>query len=212
MIDKSMKYSACILLPLGLCFGFFSKELVTGVFGQEFIYAALPLCVLLIARVIRGSTIVPVGLSFAGVGRPDIPLKLSAISAGANVGLNILLIPPFGILGAAIATTTSLLLGVIISLALFPKILKVRVDIKWYAQIMGSAGIAIGLFLAGREFIHPYIVGGVILCIYAALVWGVFLAGEDRTIIKSLANMFTRRIWGYLVSIRNRIGIAGVTL
>ena len=193
MIDKSMKYSACILLPFGLGVGFFSKELVTGVFGQEFIYAALPLIVLLIARVIRGSTLVPVGGSFAAIGRPDIPLKLSAIAAGANVGLNILLIPPFGILGAAIATTTSLLLGVIISLALFPKMLKVRVDIKWYAKSMGFAVIAIALFFAGRELINPYIVGSVILCGYTALVLGVFLSGEDRAILKSLAYSLVRR-------------------
>ncbi len=193
LIDKSMKYSACILLPLGLGVGFFSRELITGIFGQEFLYAALPLCVLLIARVIRGSTIVPVGASFAGVGRPDIPLKLSGISAGANVGLNILLIPPFGILGAAIATTTSLLLGTAIGLSLIPKILKVRVDIKWYAKAMGFACIAIVIFFAGREFINPYIVGGVILCGYAALVLGVFLTREDTAILKSLAYSLVRR-------------------
>jgi len=193
MIDKSMKYSACILLPLGLGVGFFSKELITGIFGQEFIYAALPLCVLLIGRVIRGSTIVPVGASFAGVGRPDIPLKLSGISAGANVGLNILLIPPFGILGAAIATTTSLLLGATIGLSLFSKILKVRLDIKWYAKSMGFAVISIALFFAGRELINPYIVGSVILCGYTALVLGVFLSGEDRAILGSLAYSLVRR-------------------
>jgi len=126
MIDKSMKYSACILLPLGLGVGFFSKEIVTVIFGGEFIYAALPLCVLLIARVIRGSTINPIGASFSGIGRPDIALKLDSLSAGINVALNILLIPRFGIVGAAVATTISLLVGTIAFLALMPRILKVN--------------------------------------------------------------------------------------
>lgn len=193
MIDKSMKYSACILLPLGLGVGFFANELVTGIFGQEFIYAALPLCVLLIARVIRGATVVPIGASFSAVGRPDLALKFSAISAGANVGLNILLIPPFGILGAAIATTVSLLLGAVVFLVLMPKILGVRIDIKWYAKALGSACIGITLFLVGIKLINPYIVGGVILCGYVILVFKLFLTKEDKAILGSLAYSLVRR-------------------
>jgi O-antigen/teichoic acid export membrane protein len=187
MIDKSMKYSACILLPLGLGIGFFAKEIVTGIFGQEFIYAALPLCVLLVARVIRGGTIVPIGACFSGIGRPDLPLKISAISAGTNVGLNILLIPPLGIVGAAIATTISLLIGVVISLVLVPRILGARIDIKWYAQAIGFACMGIALYLVGTRLVNPYVAGGVIFFGYAVLVFKVFLTKEDRAILRSLA-------------------------
>jgi O-antigen/teichoic acid export membrane protein len=187
MIDKSMKYAACLLLPLGLGVGFFARDIITGVFGQEFIHAAWPLCVLLIARVITGSTNVPIGLSFSGVGRPDIPLKLAVITAGANVGLNILLIPRWGILGAAIATTVSLLLGVIIFLALMPRILGVRIDIKWFTRAFGLACIGIALFLAGIRLMNPYVVGGVILSGYMVFVLSVLLTREDRAIFMSLA-------------------------
>lgn len=193
MIDKSMKYSACILLPLGLGVGFFANEIVTGIFGREFIYAALPLCVLLIARVIRGGTIVPIGACFSGVGRPDLVLKFTAISVGVNVGLNILLIPPLGILGAAIATTISLLLGTIIFLAFMPRVLRVKIDIKWYARAMGFACIAIALFLVGIRLINPYVVGGVILCGYVILVFKVFLTKEDRAMLGSLAYSLIKR-------------------
>lgn len=187
MLDKSMKYSACILLPLGLGVGFFVKEIITTIFGGEFIYAVLPLCILLIARVIRGGTIVPIGGSFSGVGRPDLALKLGAISATTNIGLNILLIPRFGIVGAAVATTASLLLGTIIFLALMPRILKVKIDLRWYAWTMGLAGIAVALFLVGNSLISPYIVGGVVLCAYIALVLKLFLTKEDKAIFRSLA-------------------------
>lgn len=193
MIDKSMKYSACILLPLGLGVGFFSREIITTIFGGEFIYAVSPLCVLLIARVIRGSTDVPVGGAFSGIGRPDIALKLDAISAGTNVGLNILLIPHFGILGAAIATTASLLLGTIIFLALMPRILKVKIDLRWYAWTMGLAGIAIALFLVGTQLINHYVVGSVILCAYIVLVFKLFLTKEDKAIFRLLASSLMSR-------------------
>jgi len=187
MIDKSMKYSACILLPLGLGVGFFSKEIVTVIFGGEFIYAVLPLCILLIARVITGSTIYPIGASFSGVGRPDLALKLGAISAGTNIGLNILLIPRFGIVGAAIATTASLLLGTIIFLALMPRILKVKIDFKWYAWTMGLACTAVILFLVGSNLVSHYVAGGVILCAYTASLFTFFLTKEDKSTLRSLA-------------------------
>jgi len=193
MIDKSMKYSACILLPLGLGVGFFAEELVTGIFGQEFVYAALPLCVLLIARVIRGGTIIPIGASFSGVGRPDIALKLSAISAGTNIGLNILLIPPLGILGAAIATTVSLLLGTVIFLVFMPRILGVMIDLKWYAKALGFACIAIALFLVGIKLINPYVAGSIILSSYVILVFKVFLTKEDKAMFGSLARSLVSR-------------------
>lgn len=193
MIDKSMKYSACILLPMGLGVGFFAKDIVTGIFGQEFVYAVLPLCILLIARVIRGGTIVPIGGSFGGVGRPDLALKITAISAATNVGLNILLIPRFGIVGAAMATTVSLLLGVASYLVLIPRILKVRLDYKWYAWTIGLATLAVLLFLAGSDLIGYYIAGGVILCAYTALIFTFFLTKEDKAIFRSLARSLVPR-------------------
>jgi len=188
VIDKSMKYSACILLPMGLGIGFFAREIVTGLYGQEFMPAVLPLCVLLIARVIRGSTAVPIGGSFSGIGRPGLALKVDAISVGTNVVLNVLLIPRFGILGAAIATTASLLLGNIIFLALIPRVLKLKVDFRWFAQAIGLAAIAVALFWGGSNFISHYIVGGVILLAYVVLVLNRFLTREDRNTFKSLAN------------------------
>jgi O-antigen/teichoic acid export membrane protein len=120
-------------------------------------------------------------------------LKLSAIVAAANVGLNVLFIPPWGILGAAIATTVSLLLGVIMFLALMPKILGVRIDIQWFARAMGFACIAVGLFLVGTRFMNPYIVGGVILCGYVALVFLIFLSKEDKAMFASLAYSLVAR-------------------
>jgi stage V sporulation protein B len=193
MIDKSMKYSACILLPLGLGVGFFANELITGIFGQEFVYAVLPLLVLLITRVIMGSSIDPVGACYSGVGRPDLVLKLNAVAAAMNIGLNILLIPHFGILGAAVATAISLLTQDVIFLALMPKILATRIDIKWYAKALGFACIAIILFLAGIRLINPYVVGGVILCAYIILVFMVLLTKEDKNILKSLASSLLKR-------------------
>jgi len=187
MIDKSMKYSACILLPLGLGIGFFAKEIVTIIFGAEFIYAASPLCILLIARVIRGSTVFPIGSSFSGRGRPDIGLKVDGLSTVLNIGLNIVLIPLFGIAGAAMATTISLLIGTVIYMMLLPRLLRVKIDARWYGWALGLACVAVAIFWIGTQLINPYIVGGVVLIGYIILVLRFLLTKEDKALFKSLA-------------------------
>ena len=186
MIDKSMKYSTCILLFVGLGTGFFAKEIMGFVFGPEFICAALPLCVLLIARVIRGGTTVPIGAVIPAIGRPDINLKIEIICAGMNVGLNILFIPRFGILGAAIATTISLLMGVVIFFIFVIKSLPVKIDFRWYAYAMGTAFIALVSFLGVKNLINSYLAGGIILSLYAILILKFFLTKEDKDLFISI--------------------------
>ncbi len=193
MSDKSTKYSTCILLVLGLGVGFFAREIIITMFGTEFLYAALPLWILLIARVIRGGLIMPMGGAFSGIGRPDIAFKLGVLSSGINIALNILLIPHLGITGAAIATTISLLVHTVTFLALMPKILGVRIDIRWFSAAIGTACVAVGLFLAGIKLINPYIVGGIILGSYSILIFKLFLTKEDRDMLRSLVYSLVSR-------------------
>lgn len=193
MIDKSMKFSAFVLLPIGLGVWFFTEEIVTFMFGQEYIAAVLPLSIILIARVIRGATIVPIGLSFSGIGRPDIPLKLSGIAAVLNLVLNWLLIPPLGITGAAIATTISMLVAVGIFLALMPRILGVGIDVKWFARAFGSAGLALLLFIIAVQFLNPYAVGSVLLLGYIVFFFRTLITKDDKAVFGSFINSLIAR-------------------
>jgi len=187
MIDKSIKYSACILLPAGLGAGFFCNDIISILFGKEFIYAASPFYVLLVARVIHGSIELPIGGSLSGIGRPDLPLKIDVVSATINIGLNILLIPRYGILGAAIATGISLMLAATLSLTFIIKTLGVKIDFTWYSRAAVFTFLAIIPFVVGGKLVNPFILGGIILCLYVGLVYTVFLTKDDKSMIKSLA-------------------------
>ncbi|MHA1381996.1 MAG: oligosaccharide flippase family protein, partial [Candidatus Helarchaeota archaeon] len=187
MINKSMKYSACILLPVGLGVGFYSRDIIDTLFGNKYRVAVLPLCILLIARVISGSTLVPIGASFSGIGRPDISLKLVSLRCLLNITLNILFIPRFGIPGAAMATTLSLISTTFIALFLLPKILKVNLDIKWFFKIIGYACFAIGIFIIGFTIIESVFVGIFIVSAYAIVIYLFLLTKEDKELFSSLA-------------------------
>jgi O-antigen/teichoic acid export membrane protein len=187
MLNKTMKYCTVILVLIGLGVGFFARDIITLLFKENFVYAVLPLQILLIGTVIRGSIAQPIGGSLAGIGRPDLALKISALMMAINATLDIILIPQIGIVGAAIATTISLAGGAFINLGLIIKHLSIKVDIRWYLGILGVALIAIVLFKFGIVFVNPFLLGGIILIGYAILIFRFFLTEEDKVMFKSLS-------------------------
>lgn len=193
MLNGSMKYCTIILVPIGLGVGFFAEDIIITLFKEDFVYAVLPLQILLIGTVIRGSIAQPIGGSLMGIGRPDLALKMIAIIATINAILDIILIPQIGIVGAAIATTISLAGGAFINLGLVVKYLSITVDIKWYLGMLGVALMAVVLFKFGEVFVNPFLLGGVILIGCLILIFVFFLTEEDRDMFKSLTHSLRYR-------------------
>jgi stage V sporulation protein B len=185
MLDKSLKYSALALMPAGLAIGFFAEDIVSRIYGQGFQQSALPLQILLLGTVIFGVACTSIGGSLAGINRPDLSLKAAGISAGANVILNIVLIPKFGIAGAAIATCTSLILMTLIFGLMTIRTLSIKIDIRWLAVVIIAALLGSVTFILGIQFFNQYLLGFVILIIYTVLVFGIILKKEDINLLIS---------------------------
>ena len=194
MIDKSMKYSACMVIPIGLGVGFFASDLLELVFGAGFRAASAALCVLLVANTMRAATAVPIGNVLPATGRPYVNLTVELVSAGLNLGLNILLIPRYDILGAAIATAVSLTLALVLFFVFTARLLPVRIDFKWYALGFGSACVAALSFWATSGFSCQHVMAVAILIAYVAFMARFLLNDEDRRTLWSLArSLATRR-------------------
>lgn len=178
MIDKSMKYTACVLLPVGLGVGFFAGDIITLIFGEEFIYAVLPLHILIVGTVVFG-IVKAIGGSVTGIGRPDIGLKIVGISATINIVLNVLLIPVYGITGAAVATAVSLFVASLLGIYTTSRMLNLRIDLKWYARIALLTLLAISVFIYFKH-VNAYLLGMTLLCIYLIVISTNFLTEEDR--------------------------------
>lgn len=76
------------------------------VYGTQFAPSAIPMAILLPGIVAFSATNVMAGY-LAGIGRPDLNAVVSGVGVIPTLVLDVLLIPPFGILGAAVATTVS---------------------------------------------------------------------------------------------------------
>jgi O-antigen/teichoic acid export membrane protein len=188
MIDKSMKYTACVLLPTGLGVGFFAKDIVTLIFGDSFVYAVLPLQILIIGTVIFG-LVKAIGSSLAGIGRVDVNLKITAFGAMVNIILNFLLIPLYGIVGAAIATITSFIIIALSIIYLTITIMHIKIDVKWYARTSMITVLIMPLFiLAPNHYATFLLLGG-----YCVILGSLFNKEEGKTLKSLVFSAFHKR-------------------
>jgi O-antigen/teichoic acid export membrane protein len=99
-----------IQLPLVLAFAVFPRSVLNYLYDGKYDAAAPVLLILGLLMVLR-----PFGGLFscasAAVGKPSYALYSVVTSAAANLGLNLLLIPRYGAVGAALATAASVLAG-----------------------------------------------------------------------------------------------------
>ncbi|MBA7620194.1 lipid II flippase MurJ [subsurface metagenome] len=185
MIDKSMKYTTCVLLPIGLGVGFFAKDIITIIFGEGFSYVVLPLQILIVGTIFLG-VFKSIGGVLSGLGRPDLSLNIHLVAAVTNVILNIVLVPYFGISGAALATSVSFMIITIIGICLVFKLTRMRISIKWYSSTFALTLLLIALFLIFWKCVNIYLLGLSILSIQISMIFKFMISEEDKIMIKSL--------------------------
>lgn len=93
----------------------FGKYVIVMLFSEEFTSAYIPMLILSIGYVIY-SPWVSISTIFASIGKVNLSFKLNGLCAILNTASNLLLIPKFGLIGAASATTLSLILTLMINL------------------------------------------------------------------------------------------------
>lgn len=102
---------------------FFGKVLIIAIFGEAFLPAYTPLLILLIGYTVY-SMFMSIGTFYASIGQVQLSYKVALFSAVLNVIMNALLIPPYGINGAAMATSFSLVVLTVINFLIIKNIIK----------------------------------------------------------------------------------------
>jgi len=98
----------------------FGKVLIEVIFNKDFLPAYIPLLILLIGYSFYAAY-VPVGGCLSSIGKVKIVFKISLLCAILNTLLNIILIPRFGLIGAASATSVSLVFTTFINIYFIKK-------------------------------------------------------------------------------------------
>ena len=103
LAERSLRLCAIVAVPLGVGGMLLADPVIALLFGAQYADSALPLKLLIWSAalvILRGSY----RHSLNAAGMQSLDLRCALVSCGLNVGLNVALIPRYGMLGAASAT------------------------------------------------------------------------------------------------------------
>jgi O-antigen/teichoic acid export membrane protein len=180
-----------LALPITLIFLFMPAKVML-LFGPDY-QSGAPVLVVLALATFTQAMLGLGGPTLTMTGHPNINLINALIAATVNIALNVLLIPRFGIIGAAYATLISIVLIGIIRLVeiwylvkLFPfhwKLIKPLVA-------GGIAGIVLRLvaptIMPFHTIVTLLLAGAVTFTTFALVLWVMRLDDDDREVWKAL--------------------------
>ena len=185
LINKCMNYSAFYAISVAFVLGFLSHDLIVLFFGKDFVAAAFPFQILLVGAVFPaiGTSI---GTALASTAYVKITFRIAGIAALLNIILNIILIPKFNIIGAALATSTTMTISSLIHLYFIQRLIGIRINWIWFAKLFGfTVIIAAGTYGIGKIF-NLYACTLLALIILITVMLRYFMISEDRKQIRKI--------------------------
>lgn len=176
--------------PVFLIIMLFSPGLLL-VFGSDFVGAAATLRLLAIGQMVNAA-VGPAGYMLSMTGRQKLNMVNSIGLAALNIALNVLLIPRYGIAGAALATTIAL------SLLNIARVIEVKIIYGFtpfrrdlYKPILsGTVALVIfyflKLFLGWEDVLHTLVLCAAFLIVYVMLLYVFGLSEEKQVLLEIL--------------------------
>jgi O-antigen/teichoic acid export membrane protein len=152
-----------------------SEPILQLLFGTEYGVASLALVVLVAGKVFDAIQRL-FGQCLVGINRPDLVARATVVVIGLNLVSNVLLIGEFGILGAAVTTTVSYLIGMALRMRYLSRFLTIALpyrEIQWCVLASGvMAAVVYGLRAVLTVDTLPELFGvvGVGAVVYGAVV------------------------------------------
>ncbi len=109
LISRSVLMITAYALPASLCLIFFGQRIVPFLFGAEYAAAYLPMVILCVGQLFN-TCLGSVGLILNMVGLEKVVARGLTIAAITNLSFNLLFIPLWGLMGAAIAVSASMMI------------------------------------------------------------------------------------------------------
>jgi stage V sporulation protein B len=137
-----------ILVPIGLIFFIFADVILLILFGKNFVSGFNALRILSLGTLFFSVAVINNSI-ISAMGKPKLVTKIIFIGMFLNIILNLILIPKYGIDGAAIATTLTYILVLILSSYFVSSTMQIKLPISnWIKSVSaGMLTLFIGLLL-----------------------------------------------------------------
>ena len=189
---RSTRYFMMLSIPIAVGGIGLSSVLVKLLYGSAYILMAPVLSILLISICI-GVISTPAAAVLYAIERQAISLKAGIIATIINITINLILIPKFGAVGAALANFMAQITAVIIVESILCKFLVIKFPFRELTRIIGSAIIMfISIFLVigmndGLTGLIASIIAGVIIYSFFIIRFSV-LRVSDINALQSIEN------------------------
>lgn len=175
------KYSTILILPLALLMFVFPEIILRILFGESYIGAAMVLRILSFVGIIFSigkinNTII------VGIGKPSIVTKYSIFAVLFNVIADIILVPIYGIVGAAAASLTAYVILTSFSIFYIRRLIKVKIPVGVFAKIIVSAAV----FLLVISVLKKVLVMNVWAELTISIICGLILYNALLLILKTV--------------------------
>ena len=145
-IEKLYKYSIIAIVPLVFAIFSFSDFILNMLFGSAYAAAGMALKILVIGMIFAAIYGININF-FAAIGKPEINSKIIYSAAVFNLIGNLIMVPLIGIKGAAISTSVSYLIMMVIGLFYIKKYIKIKLPFRnWAMSILSGMAFIFVIF------------------------------------------------------------------
>ena len=198
LLNMIYKLSLLFFLPIGIVLVLYSDLVLKTIFSSEYLIAKTALQILTIGMLFNLFFTINTNI-LNGVGKPKINYSVTAIGAILNIILNAILIPNYGINGAAFATSLSYLMMCFLSFIYVNKNLK---SMNFNLNNIFKILIISVVFTFSIEYLRKAIIlqnpllEGIVVVLISGIIY-LLLAMILRIItiegIKSIIDMYVKR-------------------
>lgn len=176
-VTESYRYVILTVFPLCVGIALFAGPIIS-ILGSNYLPGAPVLSILVIGMTFYSLFMVSASIT-QGVGHPRVPMYTLLLGTVINIALNFLMIPLYGIIGAAIATTLAAFIIMAIVLWQTFKITKVKLPYKEFVKIaVASIIMGLPLLLLPQTFLG--LVAAVIISPIIFLFAFMFIGGFNK--------------------------------
>jgi O-antigen/teichoic acid export membrane protein len=171
LVLRSLRLTAICAIPIGVGGSFLAAPLVELLFGADYA-AAAPVLQLLSWSAMLVVLRVTFRQALAASGHQRLDLVCATVATSINVGLNLVFIPQFGIVGAAIATLVSEVVWVSAAIFSSARLVPIPAVLMQLARPTIAGAAMVGCFLVTSNLswlLQPFIAGTAYLSVLLLL-------------------------------------------
>jgi O-antigen/teichoic acid export membrane protein len=172
-----------VLTPIGLACILLATPIIHVLFGEQFDASITPLRLLGTVVIAYGINVLTTTI-LAANDKPRLMHRVLLLTVFQNIGMNLLLIPPYGATGAAISAAVSGLLLAVLSIRQATKALgRIRLTRVLLGPAVGAAAMTVAIVAVWNSLLGGILLGGAAYVAALLIVEKVFFPEDLRRIV-----------------------------